>query len=72
MEKEHDLSDLHPLLPGSCDSFPALWADAVHGLQVGRVVADDTQYLCAEVSDQLLCQDGADTLHEAAGQVDTL
>src|ERR1035441_7664404 len=57
MEKEHDLPDLHPLLPGSGDPFTALWADAVYGLQVGRVVADDAQHLCAEVSDQLLRQD---------------
>src|ERR1035437_5960795 len=32
VEEDHDLADLHSLLPGSCNPFPALWADAVHGL----------------------------------------
>src|ERR1039458_3563158 len=40
MEEDHDLSDLHPLLPGISDLFPALWADTIYGLQVCGVVAN--------------------------------
>jgi hypothetical protein len=40
VEEDHDLSDLHPLLPGIGDLFPALWPDTIYGLQVGGVVAD--------------------------------
>src|ERR1035437_7226033 len=69
MEKEHDLADLHSLLPGIGDPLPALWPDTIDGLQVGGVVFYYRQDLCAEVADQLLCEDGANTLHEAAGQV---
>ena len=74
VEEDHDLADLHSLLPGTGDPFPALWTDAIDGLQVGGVVFNYTQYLGTKVADQLLRQDGANTLHEAAGQVpfDTL
>jgi hypothetical protein len=68
VQEDHNLADLHPLQPGGGNPLPALWPDAIYGLQVGGVVFYYPQYLCAEVSDQFLCQDGADTLHEAAGQ----
>jgi hypothetical protein len=38
VEEDHDLSDLHSLLPGIGDLFPTLWADTIYGLQVGGVV----------------------------------
>src|ERR1039458_5525739 len=69
VEEDHDLSDLHSLLPGIGDLLPTLWADTIHGLQVGGVVADNTQYLSAEVFHQLLCQDRTNTLHETAAEV---
>ena len=74
MKEDHDFTDLHPLLPGIGDPFATLWTDTVNGFQVGGVVFYYPQYLCTEMSDQLLRQDGANTLYEAAGQVpfDTL
>ena len=40
VEEEHDLSDLHPLLPGIGNPLPTLWADSIDGLQVGGIAAD--------------------------------
>src|ERR1017187_3612960 len=69
VKEEHDLANLHPLLPGIGDPLPTLWPDTVDGLQIGGVVANHVQDPCTEVSDQLLCQNGADSFHEAAGQI---
>src|ERR1035438_6299584 len=69
VEEEHDLADLHPLLPGIGDPFAALWPDAIDGLQIGGIVPDHSEHFRAEMSDQLLCQNGADSFHEAAGQI---
>src|ERR1035441_6237044 len=69
MEEEHDLANLHPLLPGTGDPFAALWPNAIDGFQIAGIVGDHVQDPCTEVFDQLLCQNGADSFHEAAGQI---
>jgi len=69
MQEEHDLADLHALLPGIGDPLPALWPNPAHGLEIGGVVANHLQDFGAEVADQLLRQDGPDSHDEAAAQV---
>jgi hypothetical protein len=66
VQEKHNLADLHLLLPGIGDPIPAPWPDAIHGLQVGGTVANAPEHLSAEVSNQLLRQDGANPFHEAA------
>ena len=56
VQKEHDLADLHSFLPGTGDPLAALWTDAIHGLQVGGIVAYHSQYFRTEVADQLFRQ----------------
>src|ERR1039458_9224151 len=51
MQEDHDLADLHPLVPGIGDPFPAFWPDTIDGLQVSGIVSDNFQYPGAEVSE---------------------
>src|ERR1700757_2161218 len=59
VKKEHDLSYLHSLMPGLGNPRSTLWADSIDGLQLSGIAADHAQYFRAEVSDQLLGEDGA-------------
>ena len=74
MKDQHDLADMHPLLPSVGDPLSALWPDTIDGFQVGGVVPDYGEHFRAEMSDQLLRQDWTNTLHEATSQIpfDTL
>src|ERR1039458_2726573 len=65
MQEEHDLADLHALLPGIGDPLPALWPDHVHGLEIGGVVANHLQDFGAAVGDPLLFQARAPPLADA-------
>jgi hypothetical protein len=69
VKEDHDLTDLHPFLPGIGDPLPAFWPDTIDGLQVGGVVANNHEHFSSEVSDQLFRQDGANPFHKSAGQV---
>lgn len=69
VKEEHDLTDVHPFLPGSGNPLPTLCPNTINGFQVGRVFLDYVQHLSAEVFDQLLRQDRANSLYEAASQI---
>jgi hypothetical protein len=58
MKEQHDLANLHPLLPGSGDPLPALRPDTINGFQIGGILLYYAQHLGTEVSDQLLRKDG--------------
>jgi len=69
MQEEHDLPDLHALLPGSGDPFTSFGTDAIDRLQVGGVVADDTQHFGTEVFHQLFRKYGSNALYETTAEV---
>ena len=56
-------------MPCSFNPLLALGADAIDRLQFGGTVLDDAQNFSSEPSDQLLCQDWSDPLHQAAAEV---
>src|SRR5277367_2186207 len=40
VEKEHDLSYLHSLMPGLGNPLSTFWADSIDGLQLSGIAAD--------------------------------
>src|ERR1039458_1385923 len=69
VQKEHDLPDLHSVLPGAGNPLAALWADSIDRFQVSGTVPNHAQHFRPEASDQLLRQDWANPLHKSASKI---
>ena len=69
VEEQHDLPDLLCFQPCMGDSLPALGANAIDGLQFGRALLDHHKNLGSKSHHQLLCENRAGALHQAAGEI---
>ena len=69
VEEQHDLADLLSLLPCLRDPLPALGADPIYRFQFGGAVFDHGENIGSKAPHQLLGENRADALDQAAAEV---